>query len=199
LSLRSSPPFAPRPAYLIVGNALYLHPKLSHCLKAWTECDIYDFKKSGAGEEPKNGAIMEEEKKLATKVYEDFKRFDGLHEFDEQEEEELIHGQNEGVDDDFKGALPASDEDKQDDDEEVEEVAKRREDQPQFIQVDTFEGRKEGYVFGMGEGGEVGYSWDNAREKEVERKKTAKKAKKVRSIKGSSFVCLLLWATSTHP
>ena len=44
------------------GNALYLHPNLSECLKAWGESEVFDFKNAGAGEEPNKGSVMEEEK-----------------------------------------------------------------------------------------------------------------------------------------
>jgi hypothetical protein len=122
---------------------------------------------------------------LAKKVYEDFKRFDGLHEFKEGDEG-LIFGQNDTVDDDFKGALPEKGSEA--DPAEFADVPRRRDDQPEFIPSKTFQGKKEGYVFGKGgEGGEdIGYSWDIGKERDVERRRRAAKNSKVSLMDGTA-------------
>ena len=134
------------------GNILRLHPRLVDVLKHWSTCEVYDMSKTESSE-PLPGMVIEEEKALAGKVYSDFKRFGGAHDFPKDAEAGLIYGHETKVSDNFMGALPADSQNLRNE---------GGEGRPEFIPSDTFDGEKEGYVFRKGESGAVGYYWDSA-------------------------------------
>ncbi|GMH94558.1 hypothetical protein TrST_g12625 [Triparma strigata] len=139
------------------NNVLYLKDDVINALSKWKDCEVYEM---DGDKVPEKGQVLQEEKDLAKRLFDDFSRFVRPEPFGP--EDPLIFGDKKEVLDSWRGSISADEAEKRQAEKEKKTrkpKPQRPDDQPEFIAAPTFTEPKENYVFKKGDQG-VGYYWD---------------------------------------